>query len=235
MKQKLKLLVIVLGVALFAALAFKSLRADAQTQTVTAGQKFKNIKVLNDMPADQMGQVMNMMSASLGFNCAGCHAAGDKDFEKDTNDHKLAARKMLEMTFALNKQFFEGKPEVSCNTCHNGRERPVAVPNLLPTAPVERPKQPAIKPLIDDILTKYAASIGTKDSLAKVASRQIKANRIETDGKTIEPEEIWQKGGKFRSELKYADYVVTEVFDGKRSGNAAATILLNSKRQRSTR
>jgi len=216
MKQKLKLLIIVLGVALFATLAFKSPRVDAQTQTVTAGQKFKNIKVLNDMPAEQMGQVMNMMAASLGFNCAGCHAAGDKDFNKDTNEHKIAARKMLEMTFALNKQFFEGKPEVSCNTCHNGRERPMAVPNLTATAaPVERPKQPAVKPLVDDILAKYAASLGSKETLAKVTSRQIKASRVEPDMKTIEPEEIWQKGGKFRSELKYGDYVVTEVFDGK--------------------
>lgn len=232
MKQKLKLLLIVIGVALFAALAFKSPQADAQTQTVTAGQKFKNIKVLTDMPADQMGQVMNMMSASLGFNCAGCHAAGDKDFDKDTNEHKISARKMLEMTFALNKQFFEGKPEISCNTCHNGRERPMAVPNLTPAAPVERPKQPAVKPLVDDILAKYAASLGTKESLAKVTSRQIKANRIETDGKTIEPEEIWQKGGKYRSELKYGDYIVTEVFDGKdawKRGGSEAIILKASE------
>lgn len=223
MKNKIKIVAIVGMVALVALTFFES-RQMAQTQVQTAGQKFKNIKVLNDMPADQMGQVMNMMSASLGFNCAGCHAAGDKDFDKDTNEHKVVARKMLEMTFALNKQFFEGKPEVSCNTCHNGRERPVAVPNLLPTAPVERPKQPAVKPLIDDILAKYSASLGSKESLAKVTSRQIKANRVEPDMKTIEPEEIWQKNGKFRSDVQYGGYVVSEVFDGKnvwkRGGNA---------------
>ena len=74
MKNKIKIVAIVGMVALVALTFFES-RQMAQTQVKTAGQKFKNIKVLNDMTADQMGQVMNMMSASLGFNCAGCHAA----------------------------------------------------------------------------------------------------------------------------------------------------------------
>ena len=52
-----------------------------QTKVETAGQKFKSIKVLNDMPVDQMGKVMNLVSASLGVNCNFCHV-GD-DFEKD--------------------------------------------------------------------------------------------------------------------------------------------------------
>jgi Photosynthetic reaction centre cytochrome C subunit len=220
--KKLKLIAIVLSVPFFAALIFRTQPTAAQTQTPTAqtqvetaGQRFKNIKVLNDMPADQMGQVMNIMSASLGVDCKMCHASNDKDFEKDGNEHKDIARKMLTMTFELNKKFFDGKPEVSCNTCHSGKERPVSVPNLLPATPVERPKQPAVKPLIDDILAKYAASLGTKEALAKVTSRQIKASRVEPDGKTVESEDVWQKGGKFRSETKYGEYVVTEAFDGK--------------------
>jgi len=216
MKQKIKLLIIVLTVGVIAAFAIRLPSATAQTQTVTAGQKFKNIKVLNDMPADQMGQVMNIMSASLGVDCKMCHVSNDKDFEKDGIDHKDIARKMIKMTWELNKTYFEGKPEVSCNTCHNGHERPVALPSLLPPAPpVERPKQPAVKPTVDEILAKYETALGGKDALAKVKSRYIKANRVEPDGKTVEPEEIWLKGGKYRSETKYADYVVTELYDGK--------------------
>ena len=212
---KIKIVVVAVGIML-SAIVFTGSRSSAQTQVETAGQKFKNIKVLNDMPADQMGQVMNIMSASLGVDCKMCHVSNDKDFEKDGIDHKDIARKMIKMTWEINKTFFEGKPEVSCNTCHVGHERPVALPSLLPPAPpVERPKQPAVKPTVDEILAKYETALGGKDALARVKSRYIKANRVEPDGKTVEPEEIWLKGGKYRSETKYGDYLVTELFDGK--------------------
>ncbi len=212
---KIKIVVVAVGIML-SAIVFTGGRSSAQTQVETAGQKFKNIKVLNDMPADQMGQVMNIMSASLGVDCKMCHVSNDKDFEKDGIDHKDIARKMIKMTWEINKTFFEGKPEVSCNTCHVGHERPVALPSLLPPAPpVERPKQPAVKPTVDEILAKYETALGGKDALARVKSRYIKANRVEPDGKTVEPEEIWLKGGKYRSETKYGDYLVTELFDGK--------------------
>lgn len=224
MKTYFEILVVVVF-ALFSALYFAP-TGETQTVVETAGQKFKNIKVLNDMPADQMGQVMNIMSASLGVDCKMCHVSNDKDFEKDGIDHKDIARKMIKMTWEINKTFFEGKPEVSCNTCHVGHERPVALPSLLPPPPpVERPKQPAVKPTVDEILAKYETALGGKDALAKVKSRYIKANRVEPDGKTVEPEEIWLKGGKYRSETKYADYVVTELFDGKNAlklGNTEA-------------
>ncbi len=198
-------------------------------QVETAGQHFKNIKVLNDMPADQLGKVMNMMSASLGFNCAGCHTSGDKDFDKDGNQHKEAARKMIAMTFELNKKFFDGKPEVSCNTCHNGHERPVALPNLnAVTAPEERPKQPDVKPTIDQILDKYTAALGGKENLTKVTSRMIKASRVEPGGKSMEIESIWQKGSKMRVETNYPNYLVTEGYNGTaawKTGNGQAIVL----------
>ena len=219
-KQKMYLqtkikVVAVFTFAVFACVFFVP-TGETQTQVETAGQKFKNIKVLNEMPADQMGKVMNIMSASLGVDCKMCHVSNDKDFEKDGIDHKDIARKMIKMTWELNKNFFEGKPEVTCSTCHNGRERPVALPNLMPTnAPLERPKQPDLKPTIDQILDKYTVALGGKANLAKVTSRTIKASRVEPDGKTIEAEDVWQKGGKLRVETKYGDYLVTEAFDGK--------------------
>ena len=68
MKTKIKIAAI-FTFALFA-LAFFLPKGEMQTtqtkQVETAGQKFKNIKVLNDMPADQMGKVMNLMSAMFG-------------------------------------------------------------------------------------------------------------------------------------------------------------------------
>ncbi|MEO5670166.1 MAG: photosynthetic reaction center cytochrome c subunit family protein [Ramlibacter sp.] len=87
MNTKLKL--IALFSFAFFAFAFFTPKGETQTKVETAGQKFKNIKVLNDMPADQMGKVMNLMSASLGVNCSFCHI-GDA-FEKDDIRHVRAS------------------------------------------------------------------------------------------------------------------------------------------------
>ena len=107
MKTKLKIIA-VFTFAIFACFFFAN-SGNTQTKDETAGQRFKSIKVLNDMPADQMGKVMNMMSASLGVDCKFCHASNDGDYEKEGFEHKDMARKMLKMTFDLNKNYFEGK------------------------------------------------------------------------------------------------------------------------------
>jgi photosynthetic reaction center cytochrome c subunit len=180
-------------------------------QVETAGQRFKNIKVLNDMPADQLGKVMNLMAASLGVNCNFCHIEGD--FSKDGKEEKESARQMIKMTLDINKNNFGGRTEVSCNTCHQGHTHPQTAINFNPIAPEERPKQPATKPTVDAILDKYTQAVGGKENLAKIASRSISANRVEPNGK-IEAEEISQKGGKLLIITKYPQATVTEAFDG---------------------
>ncbi len=218
MKTKIKIIAIS-TFALFA-LVFLAPKSEMQTKVETAGQKFKSIKVLNDMPADQMGKVMNMMSASLGVNCAFCHTSNDGDYEKEGNEHKDSARKMLKMTFDLNKNHFDGRPEINCNSCHNGKSHPQpSFPLTAAKVAEERPKQPEKKPTVDEILAKYETAIGGKGNLAKITSRQIKAQRIEPDNKTVEAEEILQKGNKLSVQTtypskEYGDYVLKEVFDG---------------------
>ena len=59
---------------------------------------------------------------------------------------------MISMTFEINKANFNGRPQVSCNSCHNGHEQPNASPNLWPTAEATPPKQPDVKPTADQIL-----------------------------------------------------------------------------------
>ena len=167
-------------------MAFFVPKGATQTKVETAGQKFKSIKVLNDMPADQMGKVMNMMSASLGVNCAFCHASNDGDYEKEGFEHKDTARKMLKMTFDLNKNYFDNRPEINCNSCHQGKSHPQPTIPLKPVAQEERPAQPEKKPTVDEILAKYETALGGKANLAKITSRQIRAQRIEPDGKTFE-------------------------------------------------
>jgi photosynthetic reaction center cytochrome c subunit len=227
MKTKIKIIA-VFSFAIFAC-AFLATQGNTQTKQIeTAGQHFKNIKVLNDMPADQLGKVMNLAAASLGVDCNYCHI-GD-DFAKDGKEEKETARAMMTMTLGLNKNSFQGRPEISCNTCHNGKTHPQSVPNLNPVATTEeRPKQPDVKPAIDQILAKYETAIGGKDAIAKITSRQIKASRMEPDGKTSEAEEILQKGGKMSVATVYSKAVITERFDGTNASKSANTDIINLK------
>ena len=223
MKTRLKFATIFIF-AIFAFVFFVP-KGATQTKVETAGQKFKSIKVLNEMPAEQMGKVMNMMASSLGVNCNFCHA--ENDFAKEGFEHKDAAREMLKMTFDINKNYFNNQPEINCNTCHQGKPHPQAVFPLAPSTREPRPVQPKEKPAVADILAKYEAAIGGKANQAKITSRYIKAQRVEPDGKTFETEEIWQKDNKLLIQTVYpskefGDYTVKEIFDGsatKKFGN----------------
>jgi hypothetical protein len=91
-----------------------------------SSQQFKNIKVLKDLPADQMIPVMRKINASLGVKCDFCHVINPDHtgFEKDDKRMKAMARKMMVMTQKLNKseKILEGK--ATCFMCHHGRPEP---------------------------------------------------------------------------------------------------------------
>lgn len=215
-KFSVKLFVIIATVTIGLVFTAGQWGASAQKpQVETAGQKFKSIKVLNDMPADQMGKVMNMFSASLGVDCKFCHTSNDGDYEKEGVEHKETARKMIKMVFDLNKSQFNGRPEINCNTCHHGISHPqpsFPLGEAKPATP--RPSQPEKGPTADAAVAKYEAAIGGRSNIDKLTSRKISSTRVEPDGKTTEPETIWLKGGKYRADLAYGTYIVTELFDG---------------------
>ena len=90
-----------------------------------------SVKVLRGLTAPEFEAEMQMMSQALGVSCGACHVRGD--FASEANPRKAAARRMLEMTRAINQQFFpDFAPaaetsrlgRVTCNTCHQGAERP---------------------------------------------------------------------------------------------------------------
>lgn len=90
-----------------------------------------NIKVLNGLYAQQFQEEMNLMVQALGVTCGTCHVA--RNFQSEDKPLKLKARQMLEMTKALNKQYFpDYKPKegesvlgrVTCYTCHKGEQTP---------------------------------------------------------------------------------------------------------------
>ena len=88
----------------------------------------KNIQVLKDVPPDQINLTMQYLTASLGVQCNYCHVQGQND--SDDKEPKKIAREMMKMVDKLNATFFEGKPRVSCASCHNGRAKPVRTPPL---------------------------------------------------------------------------------------------------------
>src|SRR6185436_19032235 len=98
-----------------------------------APEKFKNIQVLKELPADDLDGVMRFMSASLGVQCQFCHVTtetGNWPMDKDDKRAKQTARQMITMVKAINDQSFNGRPQITCATCHTGHQRPDARPPL---------------------------------------------------------------------------------------------------------
>jgi photosynthetic reaction center cytochrome c subunit len=90
-----------------------------------------NVKVLTGLYAQQFQEEMNLIVQGLGVTCNTCHVRGN--FASEDKPEKLKARQMLEMTMALNKQYFpDYKPKegesvlgrITCYTCHKGETMP---------------------------------------------------------------------------------------------------------------
>jgi photosynthetic reaction center cytochrome c subunit len=175
----------ILGVTLVAA-NFSSAQTQSNTATTTAKtaeQQFKNIQVLKTIPADQLIPSMQFISGSLGVECEFCHVEGA--FDKDDKKPKQAARKMIQMMMAINKENFEDHREVTCNTCHRGSPHPASIPAIAgaEAAPAmehhhgdEHAEQVSANQSADPILEKYLSAIGGADALKKVSSRVEKGN-----------------------------------------------------------
>jgi hypothetical protein len=88
---------------------------------------FKNIKVLKNVPADQLRTQMEYFTASLGVNCNFCHVQGQ--FDSDDNPHKDRARKMMAMVDRFNDNP-SNDITVTCATCHHGHVPPERTPTL---------------------------------------------------------------------------------------------------------
>ncbi|HVR98825.1 MAG TPA: c-type cytochrome [Thermoanaerobaculia bacterium] len=148
-------------------------------QEPTAEQAYKNIKVLNGMPASQMLPVMHLMRAALGARCELCHVTEGNRYDLDTKREKETAREMIRMVLAINKDNFKGRTVVTCNTCHRGAEHPVHVPPIGQalfddtTQGGEEPARAALPslPSAPEVLDRYIQALGGRAALEKVQSR----------------------------------------------------------------
>jgi hypothetical protein len=92
-----------------------------------------SVTVLRGLTVPEFEAEMQLMNQALGVSCGYCHVRGN--FAADDNPRKATARKMLDMTRTVNRQFFAGFTpregesrlgKVTCFTCHQGEERPKA-------------------------------------------------------------------------------------------------------------
>ncbi len=105
---------------------------DSAAPAQTAGEKFKNIQVLKDLPADRLLPTMRAFTKDLGVKCDFCHVQGA--FDKDDKHEKIVARKMIQMAHQINADNFNGHMRVSCWTCHRGAQEPESKPPDAPPA-----------------------------------------------------------------------------------------------------
>jgi photosynthetic reaction center cytochrome c subunit len=199
-----------------------ALGAQAQQQSQpaatekTAAQEYKNIQVLKDIPASQLLPGMRYITTALGVECNYCHV--DQNFPSDDKQSKQTARRMMTMLFAINQNNFEGRPEVSCFTCHQGHHEPMGAP-ALPAEAVEpqfiRPDQTAQAqplPTVDAILSKFAQAKGGEDALNKITTRVIQVEESH-QGQTSSIV-AYQKGGKMYSTVTTPQGTAGALFDG---------------------
>jgi photosynthetic reaction center cytochrome c subunit len=167
-------------------------------------QKQENVQLLKGMDALQLQTTMNFIRGSLGVHCDYCHVYTDEGgwmFPKDDKPTKVAARKMIQLTMDINNKVYEGRPVVSCYTCHQGHVTPTNTPPLpQPAPPFPTPDQkPDLKdtPTAEAILAKYFQAIG-KAPIIQTMSLKGTTDRFESPGMATEvyvsaPQKIYIK------------------------------------------
>jgi photosynthetic reaction center cytochrome c subunit len=163
-----------------------------------AGTVFKNLKVLNQSPSDQIIPGMRFITSSLGVNCNFCHVEGH--FEDDAKKEKEIARGMMRMMFAINQNNFEGSRKVTCYSCHRGAPKPVAIPVVASgTTPAleggandaKTEELPSDLPTGDQIVDSFVRALGGSAALERITSR-VESGSAETGGNSVRVE-VWAK------------------------------------------
>ena len=135
----------------------------------TAGEFYKNVKVLKDVPAGDLHPAMEYITTALGVGCGYCHVPGK--FDSDDKHEKNVARSMMKMTIALNADVFDDKRELTCYTCHRGAAK--GAPTFVfpgETAPTGRTAAEIFPPLAVRDVTTIDSSLSPSKAPATVPS-----------------------------------------------------------------
>jgi hypothetical protein len=172
--------------------------ADLASQEKPAEQVYKNIKVLNGLPASELDGTMYYMSAALGVGCTHCHT---NPWDSDAKPAKLAARKMILMTRDINKENFSGNPVVNCYTCHRGQPQTVTMPQADEPAWRMMEAKPAAAaptgamPTTEQVIEKYIRAIGGEAAINRIKTRVSRGAEVTTNKMTpplSTPLEVYQ-------------------------------------------
>ncbi|HVG25758.1 MAG TPA: c-type cytochrome [Thermoanaerobaculia bacterium] len=94
-----------------------------------AGEVFRNVQLMKDVPADRFLRIMDTgYRQSLGVSCDYCHV--EDRWETDEKRPKRAAREMILMTRMINNHLTKlaeintEEASVNCTTCHRGYVKP---------------------------------------------------------------------------------------------------------------
>ena len=151
----------------------------------TAEQVYKNIQVLNGLPASELDGVMSFMSAAMGVSCTYCHT---NPWESDTKSAKLATRKMIVLTRNLNKESFSGNPAITCYTCHRGQHNTQPHPPIdlavNPPADVTVVAKPGALPSTDEVIERYKQAIGGNAAILRLQTQVSRGTETSTNQMT---------------------------------------------------
>ena len=204
----------------------------AGSATQNAGERvpmveevFKTVVLLRGIPVDTFFEVMGTFASSMGNDCTFCHASNaalDKSAFATPTPRLQRARQMIVMMNAINKQYFNGAPRVTCFTCHGGSNRPKADPSFMSQYgepvldPDERDFLTDASVNVNQVFDRYLQAIGGADRLARLTSYTAKGtySGFDTDRSAV-PIEIYAKAPAQQTVVVHLTIgASTRVFDG---------------------
>jgi photosynthetic reaction center cytochrome c subunit len=227
---------LILGVVFTtAACLMSAISASGQAVPVPkAGDVFKKVDLMKNIPVDEFMDTMGMFSAALTLNCIDCHvpeSVGGWEKFADETPLKVTARKMMRMVDEINKTNFSGVRVVTCYTCHRGDLKPRILPSLAAqyALPMEDANDVVMHnipggPTVDQVLDKYIQALGGAQRLAALTSYTSRGTYIgfETEQEVV-PMEIWAKAPSQRAMVVHmAVGDNARVFDGTNAWIAAS-------------
>lgn len=172
----------------------------AEATGPTADQVFKDIQAFKGVPAKDLIPSMEFMSASLKMECKDCHDM--KDFSIETRG-KATARRMIAMQRGINEKYFQGRNQVTCMSCHNGKEHPSSTP--VPDGTSLRHKRATITEKPEELLAKHEKAVGTVPAAIEFVGTQ--APIIGTEGAKAEEISVTQAAdGRFVAKAKSTSF-----------------------------